>query len=607
VMLRSSDDLYRQMRMGGGGKQSSRSLVEGMGMAGRGAAADHHGGGGGDGGSSISGSVDDDDARSEAAMSVRSAPEMGGAGLSAVEGLRRRRSALAHAAPPLSSGDSADDDEAVSQVSSQDSGPASSSSQPISIPSSGFRAARTSSLTTSPRAADGGGASRHHRSVHFVGPSGRPLSPSEGYDYAGSSDGAGSERSGRSAGASSSSSSSRRSSSTVGAAAASGGPSSVTATSGSSEEAGGSDSSHSLPAVPQSVAAEPQAAGQGGIWYELFPYCGANADGRYRTAVDELTGLAMTRPKPRLNLPGEPRTLGYLRLRVELNLLTSPYACYLRRQNSRAAEEGEELSIARLKANWRRVKAVLMPNSFILQARRIASWESKLLSSVSLALWSYISLLAPLWQYPIFFFVLMAVLGSMNRDGDRLLKEVVVWEDYADPDQDPFSLRKVKKIRRILVTVQMVLGRFASFVERLHYVFSWSDPIVSTVAVTAVVILTLASAWAVQMLYILSCYVGGRTIWFLFGCVLLLPPRLSLLPWNKVDRWSDACVGRLRLLTRLRLPGCPARLLGARVSTDQVECVRAYVRGDINMQARQNGRDGSSATGAESQERAQQR
>ena len=29
---------------------------------------------------------------------------------------------------------------------------------------------------------------------------------------------------------------------------------------------------------------------------------------------------------------------------MELNLLTSPYACYLRRQNSRAAEEGEEVS-----------------------------------------------------------------------------------------------------------------------------------------------------------------------------------------------------------------------------------------------------------------------
>ena len=41
---------------------------------------------------------------------------------------------------------------------------------------------------------------------------------------------------------------------------------------------------------------------------------------------------------------------------------------------------------------------------------------------------------------------------------------------------------KINKIKRILLTIQKVLGKIASFGERIHYIFSWTDRIVTGVA-----------------------------------------------------------------------------------------------------------------------------
>eukprot|EP01048_Picozoa_sp_COSAG05_P011768 COSAG05_NODE_1132_length_5773_cov_7.187346_1_plen_835_part_10 len=294
---------------------------------------------------------------------------------------------------------------------------------------------------------------------------------------------------------------------------------------------------NNLPEVPLSVS-EPGSKGEG-VWYEIFPFCEANNDGLFRTAVDELEGLAMTKPKPRTDLPelGCPQTLGYIRIKVELHLIMSPYSCYIRQP--KLEEEEEELSIVRLKANWRRVKRVLMPNHFIYQAKYVASWENKQISAVALAVWAYLSLMAPFWQYPMFTTASLWVVGYTNRGDDRLLERVIAWEDYADPDPDPFTLRKLNKIKNILRTIQRLLGKFASFCERLHYMFSWYDPIVTTVAYSAVVACVLLAAIVMRVLYSISMMVGGRPILFAVGCIMLLPPRVSVLPWNKVDKWRD--------------------------------------------------------------------
>ena len=131
-----------------------------------------------------------------------------------------------------------------------------------------------------------------------------------------------------------------------------------------------------LPEVPQAVR-DPASKGQG-TWYEIYPYCKTNADGRFRTAVDELEGLAMMRPGKRTDLPGELRTLGYVRLKVELSLDRNPYVSYLREppKVDVSNQDENELSIPRLKANWLRVKMILMPNQLMRRARDIASWES---------------------------------------------------------------------------------------------------------------------------------------------------------------------------------------------------------------------------------------
>lgn len=204
-----------------------------------------------------------------------------------------------------------------------------------------------------------------------------------------------------------------------------------------------------LPDAPTTMP-EPILKGPGS-WYEIFPFCAQNKDGKYRTAVDELDGLAMTRPEPRKDLPAEPRTLGYVRLKVELELLSNPYSCYLRAPKIKFADmDNDELSIARLKANWLRLKMVLMPSHFVHRARDIARWQSIPASGAVWSFWAYLSLMAPFWQYPVFFLLLFGAASASGRHNDRLLEEVIVWEDIADDDPDPFSFRHIGKIKKIV-------------------------------------------------------------------------------------------------------------------------------------------------------------
>jgi hypothetical protein len=40
-------------------------------------------------------------------------------------------------------------------------------------------------------------------------------------------------------------------------------------------------------------------------------------------------------------------------------------------------------------------------------------------------------------------------------------------------------------------------------------------------------------------IYALAVAIGGRPIWFSFGCIWMLPPRFTIIPWSKVDDWED--------------------------------------------------------------------
>ena len=72
---------------------------------------------------------------------------------------------------------------------------------------------------------------------------------------------------------------------------------------------------------------------------------------------------------------------------------------------------------------------------------------------------------------------------------------------------------KINKIKRILLTIQKVLGKIASFGERIHYIFSWTDRIVTGVALFVAVVFVLLTtvllnagvAWARPM-YALRCF-----------------------------------------------------------------------------------------------------
>lgn len=295
-----------------------------------------------------------------------------------------------------------------------------------------------------------------------------------------------------------------------------------------------------LPEVPEGPSTLPALIDQGpGTWYEIFPYCSENSDGQYRTAVDELSGLAMSRPLPRMDLAGK-RTLGYIRLKVELELLSNPYSCYLREpKRSFHNYDEDELSIPRLKHNWLRLKMVLMPSHVIRRIRDIAGWDSIPVSGAVLSFWAYLSLMAPFWQYPVFLVLFFGVASATGRSSDRLLEEVVAWEDMADEDPDPFTLKKLGKVKGILLTVQTVLGIVASFGERLHYIFSWTDPIVTSVAIFITVMIVVLTSMVCYGIYLLAIAIGGRPMWFSFGCLWMLPPRFAVIPWSKVDDWED--------------------------------------------------------------------
>ena len=98
---------------------------------------------------------------------------------------------------------------------------------------------------------------------------------------------------------------------------------------------------------------------------------------------------------------------------------------------------------------------------------------------------------------------------------------------------------KINKIKRILLTIQKVLGKIASFGERIHYIFSWTDRIVTGVALFVAVVFVLLTTVLLNALYSLSLYIGGRPIFFALGCVWLLPPSVSVIPWAKMDKWEE--------------------------------------------------------------------
>ena len=324
-----------------------------------------------------------------------------------------------------------------------------------------------------------------------------------------------------------------------------------------------------------------------GSWYEIFPYCAQNSDGKYRTAVDELNGLAMSRPEPRKDLPAEPRTLGYVRLKVELELLSNPYSCYLRAPKINFHDyDKDELSIARLKANWLRLKMVLMPSHFVHRARDVARWQSIPVSSAVWSFWAYLSLMAPFWQYPVFFLLLFGVASASGRHNDRLLEEVVVWEDIADDDPDPFSFRHLGKIKKILLTVQKVLGTVASFGERMHYIFSFTDPVVTYVAMFVTVVFVLLASMALYALYNVAIYIGGRAILFGLGSMTMLPPRFSIFPWSKVRRFSCLVLATLR--SRFGLNSS----LACRLTSGRSFCWWKVRRKQRCLRGRRTGRNG---------------
>lgn len=439
----------------------------------------------------------DDDARS-VAMSVKSAPGELGNGRS---GTRQPRGQ--GVSSKSVSGLGSDEDESL------DSG----SSMPVSAPSSSALAGGTRSSAGISRSSAG-------RAVHFAA---ADDSASEA-SFASSDDTSGTGGTGGSG---------------VRNRKRPGSPNALsTASSGKTSDPGVSPATKLLPDVPSAL---PKQINHGpGTWFEIFPYCSENSDGQYRTAVDELDGLAMSRPEPRADLPGHKRTLGYVRLKVELSLLSSPYSCYLREpKRSFKNYDEDELSIPRLKHNWLRLKLVLMPNHFIYRAREIATWNSYPVSGAVLSFWAYLSLMAPFWQYPVFLVLLFSVASATGRSSDRLLEEIVVWEDMADEDPDPFTLKKIGKIKTILLTVQKVLGVVASFGERLHYIFSWTDPIVTYVAIFVTVVMVVLTSMVCYGIYSLAVAIGGRPIWFCFGCIWILPPRFAVIPWSKVDDWRD--------------------------------------------------------------------
>lgn len=84
------------------------------------------------------------------------------------------------------------------------------------------------------------------------------------------------------------------------------------------------------------------------------------------------------------------------------------------------------------------------------------------------------------------------------------------------------------------MTVQRVIGKVASFGERIHYIFSFTDPIVTYVAMFVTVVFVLLASMALYALYNVAVYIGGRAIFFTLGSIAILPPRFSVFPWSLV-------------------------------------------------------------------------
>ena len=153
-------------------------------------------------------------------------------------------------------------------------------------------------------------------------------------------------------------------------------------------------------------------------------------------------------------------------------------------------------------------------------------------STLALGYCAYSTLCAPLWQWPAFFVLFCAGVTSLGSRSDgsapaggrnRLLPVLVLWEHDADPDPDPFKVtdprstqRRLTKLKGILTTIQVELGRFCSFMERCHYIFSWSDSFVSTLACAAVFVVTCVLCVTLRMLFAAAQLIGGRPLCFLF-------------------------------------------------------------------------------------------
>lgn len=122
---------------------------------------------------------------------------------------------------------------------------------------------------------------------------------------------------------------------------------------------------------------------------------------------------------------------------------------------------------------------------------------------------------------------------------DRLVPDIIVWEDAHIIDPEPLSIMgKIKKVNQVILRVQLELDNFASVFERLHYIFSWKDHTVTMLFLFVLVIAVTALCIVLKILTATVAFIGVDNLLFVAGCTVLLPPAISpMRPFWKLVDW----------------------------------------------------------------------
>mmetsp|Transcript_26789 Transcript_26789/g.57935 ORF Transcript_26789/g.57935 Transcript_26789/m.57935 type:complete len:469 (-) Transcript_26789:600-2006(-) len=211
-------------------------------------------------------------------------------------------------------------------------------------------------------------------------------------------------------------------------------------------------------------------------WFHIYPL--EEGKVHFEPVVKGLLGTGMVRPK---------ESLGKVHLKLRLSLqdgLSVPMCIALNKPFKPVGEfESDEFEAKHLKYGVERIK-VLKFSAGVMKTKLLSlrTWKQPLLSGLTLVWYTYLTLLAPTWQYPTLFAILYIFLNFVfpYKEGDGDLSPLI-WNDEIekDPNMPDSVVGKLKKLPVILGGIQKMANKVAFVLERAFNCGNWTDETVT--------------------------------------------------------------------------------------------------------------------------------